>query len=706
MKNYFILLSLLISFSLELEESSDKKIEISEYFDKIQSIEISNEVSKKLIDLLLKILERYVYLDILKYPPQPKDNENYYNTVDLIKELKSVNTNGRFFYDFYREVRTIIDSCQDRHLQLSLNEKFNYSIFMDYYIKFPLYLYIKKDGIYSVIDNTYSESTSIKSINNLDPFDYIQKFNGKFNQYKSHQAQFIYNLLILNNGFSIIDLPLDYESLTNIKVIYNNGTEISIDFIIYYKNNYYLQGNIKSIENNNNYLDKYLNSGQIINDNIQFNLKWKFINNEKEKIKCTVDEVNEVNVIYQHSFDVSNLDDTKYLLDNCFNDFDKNKYPLIIIEELNTGGSLDLADYLISYINLNKSSVIYSSYRYNDEVKNNIANRIDTKDIEECKIELSDYFFNFTKKEDFYGISSNGEKIIHLRTKIFDSSKVEEKDFYNFRKKAKFIRKPHEIIIFTDGFSFSATSTFIKETQLKGGAIIVGYDGNPKLNIFDSSQSPTTVITTKELSKKNDNLSREIEDLGFSLTYSIIEKFSKPDYGNEKNIPLEYTINNIDERVHIYNGYQLSKYNEFINEAKRIFKKYKTECNKNNKKLLFITDECSDGLKHGGFECGNDGKWSKNCVYSYCDNGYIFDERNNFCKKDECIKEEKEYNMDKKHNLNQKEDINITTMSISLFGFLQIFFLIYMFKGTSKQKRKNFIAIIAIIDILFVFLFY
>ena len=45
------------------------------------------------------------------------------------------------------------------------------------------------------------------------------------------------------------------------------------------------------------------------------------------------------------------------------------------------------------------------------------------------------------------------------------------------RKKYK---KPTEIIIYTDGFSFSATSTFIKSLYHFGGAITVGYNGDPE----------------------------------------------------------------------------------------------------------------------------------------------------------------------------------------------------------------------------------
>ena len=39
-------------------------------------------------------------------------------------------------------------------------------------------------------------------------------------------------------------------------------------------------------------------------------------------------------------------------------------------------------------------------------------------------------------------------------------------------------RKPTEIIL-TDGFSYSATSSFIKYLQIYGSAIIVGNFGNP-----------------------------------------------------------------------------------------------------------------------------------------------------------------------------------------------------------------------------------
>ena len=65
-------------------------------------------------------------------------------------------------------------------------------------------------------------------------------------------------------------------------------------------------------------------------------------------------------------------------------------------------------------------------------------------------------------------------------------------------------RKPTDIIVFTDGYSFSATSIFIKDLQETGNAIIVGYYGIPrerrKKEKFNASQSPTT---SKNLSEEN-----------------------------------------------------------------------------------------------------------------------------------------------------------------------------------------------------------
>ena len=54
----------------------------------------------------------------------------------------------------------------------------------------------------------------------------------------------------------------------------------------------------------------------------------------------------------------------------------------------------------------------------------------------------------------------------------------------NHKKKLKNKRKPTDILIYTDGYSFSAASTFIKYIQYYGGGIVVGFFGNLNVIIF------------------------------------------------------------------------------------------------------------------------------------------------------------------------------------------------------------------------------
>ena len=168
--------------------------------------------------------------------------------------------------------------------------------------------------------------------------------------------------------------------------------------------------------------------------------------------------------------------------------------------------------------------------------------------------------------------------------------------------------------------------------------------------------------------------------MGFSLKYTIIESFSKSDY----EIPLEYKINLIDERIYIYKiNYQDIDdfYDKFVNQAKLIFEDYKTKWNSNNKKLLLISEECrfSKSHIHGGYQCDDNGHWSNICVPSYCDNGFIFDEETNECKEDICLKVQKE------------EKIIYLVLTI-IFAVLFVVFLVgfiyyYCNKGSSEKEK-------------------
>ena len=148
--------------------------------------------------------------------------------------------------------------------------------------------------------------------------------------------------------------------------------------------------------------------------------------------------------------------------------------------------------------------------------------------------------------------------------------------------------------------------------------------------------------------KSDDKLHKEFKKLGFTVTYTVMEYFSKLDYKNEENIPLEYQINDIHERIKIYEPYDDSIYQKFIDESLNILNKYKKECDI-FKNIIFFSENCvfSDTKMHGGYKCVGR-KWSKTCVPSYCDDGYKFNKRYKLCDKIACQNFQNEENNDNK----------------------------------------------------------
>ena len=124
---YILLCILLITSLVDL-----KIYEVKEFFDLIKKEEITTEDSQKLIDNLKKILERYVFLDIAKNPPQPQAYSNYFNIIDLIQELNNINTEKRSLYEFYRDIKEIICKCKHLYLDITLQRYLGSNIRLQY----------------------------------------------------------------------------------------------------------------------------------------------------------------------------------------------------------------------------------------------------------------------------------------------------------------------------------------------------------------------------------------------------------------------------------------------------------------------------------------------------------------------------------------------------------------------------------------------
>ena len=598
---------------------SYKIITFDEYVTKInKKYNYTSQDYKNIISNITELLDYYIYLDIAKKPPENLNIE----PVDLIKELKNINTNNISFYDFSQKVLRIIKSTKDDHLSVI----FNYLYYFKYIspVKFFIktqngtnYLYLKLNKEYEkninkeLIDEILKvENLKIIKINNYnEPFDFIQNFGMQL--LKSKHAQFSYNLKYINIG-NFNNFPFSRSDLENIEIIFENNQKIKYDFLIL--DNSENTQNTEKNESNKKLIG--VNKKEISNNAIKWDLNYKNI------LKFKEDNKNFVNVIYQNSFSYED-DSYYYLFGEIMEKMNQNNNPIIVIQDLNEGGYPFYAHILGKILNFNlvKAKQI-NSYRFNEKTKESFKN-YEVRNLNNCKYEKLNKYFNYPSIDNY------GNNITHKRTNFTYAFNLFGMHYYlrNYTRKN---RKPTEILIFTDGYSFSATSVFIKDIQEYGNAIVVGYNGNPsnksKNDKFDSSQSPTSVQGLNNLNKKlSDNLKK------YNIFMSIPDYEIFTDYYQNNNIthiPREYEITKIDERSSIYGYYDDERYEEFIKEGLSIINKYNNTdyCNKDNQKLLLINDKCKfeNSYTFGGFICDKNGKWNYNqCKKSYCSEGFF-----------------------------------------------------------------------------------
>ena len=268
---------------------------------------------------------------------------------------------------------------------------------------------------------------------------------------KSEHAQFTFNINELVTSGNFQSYPFIKNDLERILIEFDHFNVLVFDYKI-------LKPKIMSRQLEDFYKEemKKYSPNNIIKPTI-IEIEQKFIekNNKTrklqqsiwdmdydDKIKFKVDHQNKVNVIYQNSFNFFSIINNEVIPDqNHYNFFfsmyekiNKNKYPIVIIEDFNLGGLLNSVFYLLNTIN---PELALNSL--------NIATKLSDNNI---PYEIDDY----------------GNGIEHKRSKI-------ENDYFNQIYDLFKIIKPHtrntnEIIVFTDGLSYSATSLFIKNLQV------------------------------------------------------------------------------------------------------------------------------------------------------------------------------------------------------------------------------------------------
>ena len=648
-----------------------------EDYDEYEEL-INEKVSEKycndvITNLSTVIDELYIYSDFIKAPRQPEGYDNYIPKVDLVKELNAINKNDRYFFDFYRDIKNVLEKTRDGHFSFGASRTPNNLDLYYHYFCIPFRYKIKEifneenilNDTYLTIESReqcqddYSkeiiekigklEGKKITKINNKSPYEYLDEMGTKYNSVHSPQARYI--LISLNIHNLYVDLyPFKKEEL-NISLDFEDNESLQLEY--QYKElkfdnqefkQYFIDEKNKFLKGYYSILDfeqlkyKFKIKKGIISNKVKKEVNWDIMD-EEELIKCKVDDENKYNVIYQNSFSPSleYFEEYEMVMDGCLEKFYSNDYKIIIIEDRNGGGYVDLCEpfteYLRPKINKGDFNAIKSSQMNLDYITSSQVLNPET-----C-LPYTDKDNILEGTEDKYS-----DEVIHKKSKIFDSFDVYYKKYVQSNRKYFLTgktKKPTEIIIFTDGYSFSCTSILITGLQAYGGAIIVGYNSRPDLEkkYFDASQSNSGVTGYEDL-----EVTRNLNNLGYSIYITNNELFSPNDKNNPKT-PLEFSVNPVDEISEIYQNYDDEIYDRFIKEADKIFKKYNDlengECNPDNKYLFYETSDCDSKLNiekaHGGYLCGTDGKWDKNkCIAAYCDDEYILNDERTKCIKDLC----------------------------------------------------------------------
>ncbi len=527
---------------------------------------VTEEYCTEVINNVIALLkEGYVYLDFYKSPIKPKANESYsIEAINLVSELEAIPRKNRKFYEFIRDIIKIVRKTGDGHLKFypekspgginlglcifSLPFKFDVVDELDNedYLKETYLVITEKKNISNNEENNSSTeyakyyNKKIKSINGEDPFTFIVNILKDYKLTHNPQSDYTYISNSINE-INIMELPLLKEELSNITIIFENDEKITVDYSMPSVDDSKLSGlkeyYLKKIKFNiNNNLpipslvsiqeefmhknDSNYKKRRKLEDNI-----WN-LEDEEGTIKCKVDEEDKKNVLYQNSFSPENVNNFQVVMYQCIQAFYSNKYEIIIIQSHNSGGYSILCNPMTQFFRPKIYEFIPHSQKDTD-------------------LKL------FRGKTDDYG---NG--VIHNRTKDFYMynlySRKSIKDFINNILATNNTKKPTEIIIFTDGFTFSCGSGFVKGLQVFGSAIVVGYNAKQGINSskdFDASQSNSGVEQFI-----NSKYSKILENLGFvTPRVTNVEQFDPNDLDDDNmKIPMEFKKYPVDELSNIH----------------------------------------------------------------------------------------------------------------------------------------------------------
>ena len=437
-------LSVLISFFISL--TMQAYIPIHDIKGNISSLNITikeENYFESVINDTIQVMKNYAFINILKSPPKV-NGRDYFKKVDIIQQLENLKTTitkETKFYQFYQEISKIIYSAKDYHIIFTyIKQEKPFDLLTKLSICSPIEFIFKKDkGVLGKINNlvlalgggkvqienqesinnNYINKIAIKQINGINVYEFIRNFCGDYIQFKSPSAKFVWN----RENIKIAQLwqcPLNSEEFHYFNITYSNGVTISSKYIGFLNNN-----EINELKNFgiNNYEVNPTYNNELFNSISEQNaINWDI--NIDNHIKCKVDNINHVNVIYQNSFK-TNSPDHIGIVNNfsyCHGNFSNNDYPLIVIENLNGGGFAQLSKLMQQLVQDLMRPKNYFSIIINEKTREFLRANKDSFIFVDDEEKICDVIVEYCNKEKYNtDVAYNGQEALEkINKKNYD----------------------------------------------------------------------------------------------------------------------------------------------------------------------------------------------------------------------------------------------------------------------------------------------
>jgi len=622
---------------------------VKKCFETYKTDEPSHIINAIIMNLDI-IKEIYPYVDIASNPPNnPPGYFKVVNYTSAFEELKKdLKNSGGVVSKIIRPTMKFVKAFHDGHFSFSINyDSVAGGILSPIYFVLPFawdaenderQVFIKPNSytntfIYNgsqILRAKYNAGLYATKVDGRDALEFFADYLGEYNDMKSKQGTLIFSMMAASGRVPLLVYPVENIFDTH-KITFSDGSELS------YKNGFM---NLMHSGRRDNSLElkgvaeKAVNEQEVIAAIRNFKrVKREKREEENDWVQCgMIDNMNYVSIQTFSPRSVSMFLDE---LLGCIEQFDENDKPITVILPENGGGSTALREVVQFLLMPTSDSRTIRAIR-----KTRVTRAIALKDLDfvtvtndECRaltpFEMTQ-FWEETEKDDL------GNGVIHTRTKKYVESFKDS--FYPFADHTfkKNIRKPTDIIVATDGYCFSSCAFFVDNCIRSGSAIVTGYGVTmPGDELFAAAQCPSRVYTPSNYYQDLNDVNNYY-GISFTTTFSESFNFSK---NMKEVIPTDYDILRIDKHC----GYLKNRqpvFSDLLKKTTEVYEEFKTKCNPANKRLLYVTDECSSSDKnalYSGYMCGSNGEWDKKkCRISGCKPGYVVDFDNDKCVPNPC----------------------------------------------------------------------